>query len=111
MVSGDELGEYFFFDEQDRRLIARRRRDANRLGFAVQLGTVRCPTRSTCSTGSSIPRWAAPRHAAELATEGLPVNLIQQQLGHGSLATTDRYLRHIAPRERVEALQAQAREP
>jgi TnpA family transposase len=41
VVSGDELAEYFFFDEQDRRLIARRRRDANRLGFAVQLGTVR----------------------------------------------------------------------
>lgn len=44
-------------------------------------------------------------HAAELAAEGVPVNVIQQQLGHGSLATTDRYLRHIAPRERVEAMQ------
>jgi len=44
-------------------------------------------------------------HAAELAAEGLPVNVVQQQLGHGSLATTDRYLRHIAPRERVEAMQ------
>jgi len=43
-------------------------------------------------------------HAAELAAEGLPVNVVQQQLGHGSLATTDRYLRHIAPRERVEAM-------
>ena len=31
---------FFFFDETDR-LIARRRRDANRLGFALQLGTVR----------------------------------------------------------------------
>jgi site-specific recombinase XerD len=45
-------------------------------------------------------------HAAELAAEGLPVNVVQQQLGHGSLATTDRYLRHIAPRERVAAMQA-----
>jgi site-specific recombinase XerD len=43
-------------------------------------------------------------HAAELAAEGVPVNVVQQQLGHGSLATTDRYLRHIAPRERVEAM-------
>ena len=29
-------------------------------------------------------------HAAELAAEGVPVNLIQQQLAHSSLATTDR---------------------
>ena len=47
-------------------------------------------------------------HAAELVAEGVPVNVIQQQLGHGSLATTDRYLRHIAPRERVEAMRARA---
>jgi TnpA family transposase len=40
-VSADELADFFLFDERDRRLIARRRRDANRLGFAVQLGTVR----------------------------------------------------------------------
>ena len=47
-------------------------------------------------------------HAAELVAEGVPVNVIQQQLGHGSLATTDRYLRHIAPRERVEAMRRRA---
>ena len=41
LVSDDELAEFFFLDDQDRRLIARRRRDSNRLGFAVQLGTVR----------------------------------------------------------------------
>jgi site-specific recombinase XerD len=44
-------------------------------------------------------------HAAELAAEGLPVNLIQAQLGHASLATTDRYLRHIAPVHLIEAIQ------
>ncbi len=43
-------------------------------------------------------------HAAELAEEGYPTNFIQDQLGHSSLATTDRYLRHIAPAARVEAL-------
>lgn len=37
-------------------------------------------------------------HAAELAGEGLPMNLVQAQLGHASLATTDRYLRHPACR-------------
>jgi site-specific recombinase XerD len=36
-------------------------------------------------------------HAAELVAEGAPVNAIQKQLGHVSLATTDIYLRHITP--------------
>jgi site-specific recombinase XerD len=36
-------------------------------------------------------------HAAELATEGVPVNVIQQQLGHSRLSTTDTYLKHVAP--------------
>jgi hypothetical protein len=36
----DELASSFFFDDADRRLIARRRSDATCLGFAVQLGTV-----------------------------------------------------------------------
>jgi Domain of unknown function (DUF4158) len=40
-LSDDELAGFFFFDQTDRRLIARRRRDSNRLGFALQLGTVR----------------------------------------------------------------------
>lgn len=44
------------------------------------------------------------RHAH--AAEGVPVNVVQQQLCHGSLATTDRYLRHIAPAERVAAMWA-----
>jgi site-specific recombinase XerD len=50
-------------------------------------------------------------HAAELAAEGIAVNLVQQQLGHSSLATTDRYLRHIAPVELVRALQARSWHP
>jgi site-specific recombinase XerD len=44
-------------------------------------------------------------HAAELAAEGLPAELIQAQLGHGSLASTDRYLRRIPPADRIGALQ------
>jgi site-specific recombinase XerD len=42
--------------------------------------------------------------AAELAVEGVPVPLIQQQLGHASLHTTTVYLRHIAPVELVEKM-------
>lgn len=43
-------------------------------------------------------------HAAELAAEGVPVNLIQKQLGHSSLATTSRYLDHIAPQTLIETI-------
>ena len=44
--------------------------------------------------------------AYELMMAGVPVPTIQQALGHASLATTDRYLRHIAPRDVVMAMQA-----
>jgi hypothetical protein len=40
-LSLDELAMCFFFDDHDRRVIARRRTGATRLGFALQLGTVR----------------------------------------------------------------------
>ena len=43
--------------------------------------------------------------AFELMMEGVPVPVIQRQLGHASLATTDRYLSHIAPRDVVETMQ------
>jgi site-specific recombinase XerD len=45
-------------------------------------------------------------HAAELALEGHPMNVIQAQLGHTSLATTSRYLAHIAPAQLIAAMRA-----
>ena len=36
-------------------------------------------------------------HAAELVRERVPANVIRDQLGHSSLAVTDRYLRDVAP--------------
>ena len=44
-------------------------------------------------------------HAAQLASEGVPVNVIQRQLGHSNAATTSRYLDHIAPKEVIETMQ------
>jgi site-specific recombinase XerD len=43
-------------------------------------------------------------HAAELALEDHPMDLIQAQLGHTSLATTSRYLAHIAPAQLIAAM-------
>ena len=43
-------------------------------------------------------------HAYELANEGTPIHVIQQQLGHSSLATTDRYIRHLNPQQVVDAM-------
>lgn len=43
-------------------------------------------------------------HAYELMMEGVEMPIIQRQLGHMSLATTDTYLSHIAPRQVIEAI-------
>ena len=50
-------------------------------------------------------------HAAELAAEGMPAELIQAQLGHESLASTDRYLRRVSAADRIDALQRREWKP
>ncbi|MCC7419289.1 MAG: tyrosine-type recombinase/integrase [Planctomycetaceae bacterium] len=45
-------------------------------------------------------------HAYELANENFPLHVIQQQLGHSSLATTDRYIRHLSAPEVVERMKS-----
>ena len=45
-------------------------------------------------------------HAVELAREGVPVNIIQRQLGHTDLGTTSTYLQGIDPSEIIEAIHA-----
>jgi site-specific recombinase XerD len=43
-------------------------------------------------------------HAADLAASGLPINIIQSQLGHSNAATTSRYIDHLNPRQVIEAV-------
>ncbi|MGF6604885.1 TnpA family transposase [Paraburkholderia sp. GAS448] len=40
-MSADEIARYFHLDDEDREWIARKRRDSSRLGYALQLTTVR----------------------------------------------------------------------
>lgn len=50
----------------------------------------------------------ALRHsfAFDLVNERTPLNLVQAALGHASIATTDRYIRHLNPRAVVEAMRS-----
>ncbi len=45
-------------------------------------------------------------HAVELMREGVPLLVIQRQLGHSSLQITQRYLDHLEPGEVVATMQA-----
>lgn len=44
-------------------------------------------------------------HAAELAMEGVPLHVIRRQLGHSSLATTERYIDHLTPADVIAIMQ------
>jgi site-specific recombinase XerD len=62
---------------------------------------VRCEFRRLAAL-AGIRRWFAPHqlrhaHALELAREGVPLNIIQRQLGHANLGTTSIYLQGIDP--------------
>lgn len=48
---------------------------------------------------------------AELAAEGIPINLIRDQLGHGNVATTDKYLRKVAPAALIKTMSSREWSP
>ncbi len=50
-------------------------------------------------------------HAFELACEGHPLHVIQAQLGHASVSTTDRYISHLAPQQVIETMRAREWSP
>jgi site-specific recombinase XerD len=61
------------------------------------------------AAGAGIRRRFAPHqlrhaHALELAREGVPLNIIQRQLGHANLGTTSIYLQGIDPEEIITAV-------
>jgi integrase len=43
-------------------------------------------------------------HAYELMMEGVPITVIQRQLGHSNLSITDRYVSHLAPEQVISAM-------
>ena len=52
----------------------------------------------------SAPHQLRHAHALELAREGVPLNIIQRQLGHSNLGTTSIYLQGIDPEEIITAV-------
>lgn len=44
-------------------------------------------------------------HTMELVMESVPIHIVKSQLGHSSLATTERYANHLFPGQLVQAIQ------
>jgi site-specific recombinase XerD len=69
---------------------------------------VRCELRRLAARAGVRRRFAPHRlrhaHALELAREGVPLNIIQRQLGHANLGTTSIYLQGIDPEEIITAV-------
>jgi site-specific recombinase XerD len=69
---------------------------------------VRCESRRLAAVAGIRRRFAPHQlrhaHALELAGEGVPLNIIQRQLGHANLGTTSIYLQGIGPEEIITAV-------
>jgi site-specific recombinase XerD len=56
------------------------------------------------ASGGGSRRTSCVAHALELASEGVPLNSIQRQLGHANLGTSSIYLQGIDPEEIIAAV-------
>jgi integrase len=72
-------------------------------GAAVR-GEFRRPAAEAGVRRRFAPHQLRRAHALELAREGVPLNIIQRQLGHASLGTTSIYLQGIDPEEIITAV-------
>jgi site-specific recombinase XerD len=83
-------------------------------GRAWSAAAVRCELRRLAARAGVRRRFAPHQlrhaHALELAREGVPLNIIQRQLGHANLGTTSIYLQGIDPEEIITAVRTR-REP
>jgi site-specific recombinase XerD len=74
-------------------------------GAAVR-GELRRVAARACVRRRFAPHQLRHAHALELAREGVPLNIIQRQLGHANLGTTSIYLQGIDPEEIIAAVRA-----
>jgi site-specific recombinase XerD len=63
------------------------------------------PPRRVSGVGFA-PHQLRHAHAVELAREGVPLNVIQRQLGHANLGTTSIYLQGIDTEEIIATVHA-----
>ena len=74
---------------------------ARRVARASSAGS---PPRGRRAGAAFAPHQLRHAHALELAREGVPLNIIQRQLGHANLGTTSIYLQGIDPEEIIAAV-------
>lgn len=84
--------------------------DGPTCGHSWSAANVRVELRRT-AVNAGVRRRFAPHqfrhaHAVELAREGVPLNVIQRQLGHANLGTTSIYLQGIDTEEIIAAVHA-----
>jgi site-specific recombinase XerD len=84
--------------------------DGSTRGRAWSATAVRAELRKLAAEAGVRRRFAPHQlrhaHAVELAREGVPVNIIQRQLGHTDLGTTSTYLQGIDPSEIINAVRS-----